>query len=262
MEKQPLTVEELKEFKEKKSPVIVSVQKTFHDEALDTDVLEFDLEGVRAIMPREEYDLRPFTNSLVPFVGRKMRVLVKDVTDEGLVVCSRKLLQEEKRNELVTRFLNEEVIPAKIVHFVKFGAYVEIDGVSMLLQNENFSTDYTSIREVHEIGDEIKVKLSHISQNGNLFAEAAEPYTSDVKADLSEFKRDQVVVGRIRNTKSFGVFVCIAPGLDALCPTPESEEVDIDSIVQFRITKVDEGEGRVRGKILRVLNVEEEEEIL
>lgn len=262
MEKNTEVLEKFEKFMEEGRPLVSTIRMTKNDAELDTDVLMLDFDGVVAYVPREEFDIRPVKNSLVKYVGKKIRVVVKEIREDGLVICSRKMLLEEQRAKLLERMATGETVIARIKTFTKFGAYVQVDGISFLLQNKHFSEDYTTISEVMQKRDEVEIKLLRVNQNGNLFAEAAQKYKSDTVVSLDMFERDQVVVGTIRNIKPFGVFVCIAPNLDALCPTPEDVEIDMGMKVQFRITKVANEEGKVRGKILRVLPEEQEEEIL
>lgn len=256
------TVEKYKGYHEKGMELTATIRMTKFDAELNSDVLMLDFDGVHAYVPREEFDLRTITTSFVPYVGRKIRVLVKEVREDGVVICSRKMVLEKKRGDMVQQLADGSSVKAVIKKFVKFGAYVSVNDVSFLLQNEHFAEDYTSISEVKELGDEIEIKLLRVSQNGNLFAEATEKHKSDTVVNLDMFERDQVVIGTIRNIKPFGVFVCIAPNLDALCPVPEETEIDTGMKVQFRITKVDTEAGKVRGKILRVLPEAQEDEIL
>lgn len=262
MEKNTVAIEKYQRFMEEGKELTATIRMTQFEKNLDTDVLMLDFDGVLAYVPREEFDLRLVTNSLVRFVGRKIRIIVKEVREDGIVICSRKMVLENRRAELLQRMVDGETVKARIATFTKFGAYVKVDGISFLLQNEHFAEDYTSISEVKSEGDEIEIKLLRVTAQGNLFAEAAEKFKSDTVVNLEMFERDQVVVGTIRNIKPFGVFVCIAPNLDALCPVPEETEIDMGMKVQFRITKVDKDASKVRGKILRVLPEDQEEEVL
>lgn len=263
MENQTIeSLEKYQRFQAEGKELTATIRMAKFDAELQSDVLMLDFDGVLAYVLREDFDLRTITTSFVPYVGRKIRVLVKEVREDGVVLCSRKMVQENKRAELVQQMVNGDSVNARITKFVKFGAYVSVNGVSFLLQNEHFAEDYTSISEVKAIGDEIEITLLRVSKNGNLFAEAKEKHKSDTVVNLEIFERDQVVIGTIRNIKPFGVFVCIAPNLDALCPVPEETEIETGMKVQFRITKVDGEEARVRGKILRVLPEQQEEEIL
>jgi len=225
----------------------------YHNE-LGTDVIIVDLNGVQGIIPRDEVDLEVEWKSLVGFIGREVSVVVKEVDEEkGVVYCSRKEAQAMQKEDIIKRLRDGEIFNAQIVNILKYGAYVEIEGVTGLLKNVDFAEDYTTIGEVLKVGDTVNVKLKKVSSNGRLIFEAVEKYKSPTIMDFSMFQRDQVVLGSIRNIKSWGVYVNIAPGIDALCPVPATGELQEGMKVAFRINKVRPEERRVRGKIVRIL---------
>ena len=84
----------------------------------------------------------------------------------------------------------------------------------------------------------------------NLF-EAVKKYKSPTIMSIDSLK-NQVVLGVVRSIKPWGVFVQIAPNLDALC-SPDVVELEEDMKVSIKITKVIKEEKKVRGKILNVL---------
>ena len=225
-----------------------------HNAELDTDVLVLDLEGVKGVIVRDEVDAEMKWKSLVGFLGREVNFVVKDVdVERGIVFCSRKDAQEKKREEIIGRLKEGEMFNAQIINILNYGAYVEIDGVTGLLKNTDFAVDYTTIGEVLKVGDSVNVRLKKISENDRLIFEAIEKYQSPTIMNLDMFERDQVVLGVVRNVKPWGVYVCLAPNLDALCSIPATGEIEEGMKVQFRITQVRKEEGRVRGKIIRIL---------
>jgi small subunit ribosomal protein S1 len=180
--------------------------------------------------------------------------VVKEIDrDAGVVICSRKEAQAILKEKIIERLKEGEVFSAKVINILNYGAYVEIDGVTGLLKNVDFAEDYTTIGEVLKIGDTVNVKLKKISANGKLNFEAVEKYKSPTIMNFDMFERDQVVLGVVRNVKPWGVYVCIAPGLDALAPIPGTGEIEEGMKVSFRITQVRKEEKRVRGKIVRIL---------
>ena len=62
-----------------------------------------------------------------------------------------------------------------------------------------------------------------------------------------------MVLGTVRSVKKWGIFVRIAPNLDALCSIPSHLALREGDKVSFRITQVLEEEKRVRGKIVRLI---------
>lgn len=225
-----------------------------HNNQLDTDVLVLDLNGVKGIIVREEVDLEVNWKSLVGFIGREISFVVKEIdVDAGVLICSRKDAQEILKESIIERLREGEVFNAQIINNLRYGVYVEIEGVTGLLKNIDFADDYTSIGDVLKIGQNVNVKLKKISSNNRLIFEAVEKYKNPTIMEFDMFERDQVVLGVVRNVKPFGVYVCIAPGIDALCPIPGTGEIEEGMKVSFRITQVRPEEKRIRGKIVRVL---------
>jgi len=225
-----------------------------HDEELGTDVLILDLDGVKGVIKREEVDLEVNWKSLVGFVGREVSFVVQEVDKEkGVVYCSRKEAQKLKRDEIVERLREGEMFNAQVIKILRYGAYVEIEGVTGLLKNVDFAEDYTTVGDVLKVGDTVNVRLKKISANNRLIFEAVEKYKNPTIMSFDTFQRDQVVLGVVRNVKPWGVYVCIAPGIDALCPIPGTGEIEEGMKVSFRITQVRPEEKRIRGKIVRIL---------
>ncbi|MFF2531556.1 S1 RNA-binding domain-containing protein [Brevibacillus sp. NPDC058079] len=225
-----------------------------HNQELGTDVLILDLDGVKGIIVRDEVDLEVNWKSLVGFLGREVSFVVKEIDkDSGVVICSRKAAQEILKDSIIDRLKEGEVFNAQVINILKYAAYVEIEGVSGLLKNVDFADDYTTVGEVLKIGDTVNVKLKKVSTNNRLIFEAVEKYKNPTIMEFEMFERDQVVLGVVRNVKPWGVYVMIAPGIDALCPIPGTGEIEEGMKVSFRVTQVRPDEKRVRGKIVRVL---------
>ena len=247
-----------KEFKE-------MVRMTQHDEKTDEDILLLNSDSrVFAVVPRSEVELYNYRSTLTTFVGKNYVFVVKEIDEENnRVICSRKSVLQNRLDELVYRMENGEEVEAKIVKFVRFGAYLRYKGgVSMLLQNKDFSEDLATVEEVHELGDTIKVKLRRVTEGasgGRIIVEASEKHKLDSVFTLDEFEPNQVTLGEIRGIKPFGVFVKIGPGVDALCTMPDFE-IETSQRVLFRITQVNKELGRVRGKIVRLVNESDEED--
>lgn len=225
-----------------------------HSEQLNTDILVLDLEGVKGIIVRDEVDGDVKWKSLVGFIGREVNFIVTSVDKESnTIFCSRKEAQAIQSAIIIERLQNGEVFSAHIVNILNYGAYVEIQGVTGLLKNADFAEDYTSISDVLKGGEVINVKLKKISSNNKLIFEAVEKYKNPTIMSFDMFEKDQVVFGVVRNVKPWGIYVCIAPGLDALCPIPGTGEIEEGMKVSFRITQIKADENRIRGKIVRII---------
>lgn len=227
---------------------------TQFDEALGTEILVMDLNGMRGIIKREDLDYQIEWKSIVSFVGMEVNYIVKDVDfDTKTIYCSRKEAQEAVEEKIIKRLEEGETFNATITGLVKYGAYVEMEGIYGLLKNSDYSDDHVSVKDVLNIGDKINVKLQKVSMNNRLTVEPIEKYILKTVLKFDNFERDQVVLGTITGIKPWGAFVNIAPGLDALCPIPPTDEIEEGVRVSFRITQTQEEKGRIRGKIIRVL---------
>ncbi|HCL4480238.1 TPA: 30S ribosomal protein S1 [Clostridium botulinum] len=249
-----LTVKKYEEFMENGTILIGLVKLVQYNQELDTDILMLDLDGVKAIITRDEIDVREIKTSLVNFVGKKIKFMVKEIDREtGVVICSRKIVKELERDAMIKRLEAGEEVDAKIVKMLNFGAYLDIEGVTALIRNQDWAEDYTSINEVLKIGDTLKVKLRKVTANKRIFVDAIEKYKNPTIMSFEIFEPNQVVLGVVRNVKTWGAYVCIAPNIDALCPIPATTDIEENMKVSFRITQVRAEEGRVRGKIIKVL---------
>lgn len=225
------------------------------------DILLVDFEGYTANLTRDELDYQRAWGSLVPFVSRDIIFVIKDIDEEtGKINISRKEAQEIYRDMLVEGLEAGETYEAEITGMLPYGAYVSINEVYALLRNVDFSNGYIKVSDEHEIGDTIEVKLKNIDNAGKIAVQPVEKLKVDSILNFEMFEPDQVVEGVVRSVRSFGAFVGIAPGVDALCSVPATGEIEEGSKVTFRITKVftveEDGKevGRVRGKIVNIID--------
>lgn len=249
-----MNIEKIQEIIQKEEVLVGEVIKTEFDKELEKRILVVETkEYGKGIIIEDEVDLSS-NQSLVEFVGRKIKFQVLEY-DEGyeLMICSRKAFLKKMQLKVLEELKEEDIIEARIVNILNYGAYVEYKGISGLIKDVDFSSDYTSIKDVCSVGEVLAVKVKSISPKGKLTFEAAEKYVNENKIPITAFEPNQVVVGYVRSIKPFGTFVSIAQGIDALSPVPEDFEIEEGMKVRFRTTVVDCEKERVRGKILSVV---------
>lgn len=240
--------------KKDKSILKGTIVLTQYDEELESDILLMDLDGLRGVVKRENVDYQMNWKSLVGFIGRDIYYVVEKVDEKNKTVfCSRKTAQEMVEEDIINRLKDGEAFEATVSGIVKYGAYVDIQGIYALLKNSDFSDDHVSVGQVLGVGDVIGVTLKEASETNKLSVEPIEKYVLKTVLKFDSFERDQVVLGTVNGIKPWGAYVTIAPGLDALCPIPPTGEIEEGTKVSFRITQVQEDKQRVRGKILRIL---------
>lgn len=204
----------------------------------------------RFIIPQSEIDII-FRPNIEDYFGKLMSFIVKDIDYKNrLVLASRKDNIEKKRNFLIKELEEGKEITAKVNKVGGFGAYLRHNEVPLILRNKDFSTDYTSVADVLNVGDVINCKLVEVSPTKRIFIEPVPKYVS-VK-ETREFAVGEKIAGTITTITAFGYFVRIADGIDILCPIDGFEFNKRDmAIVEIKQVKED---GRLRGKILKPYN--------
>lgn len=193
------------------------------------------------------------TKTIIDIMGESTDVRVLEVIeDEKFIVGDIKENIEREREGIIEKLKNGEIVKAKIVKHLSYGAYIDCDGIGGYLKNVNFSDHYVEISDVYKVGDEIEVKLLRMSDTGKLSFEAAEKYVAE-KADITEFKVGDMRIVRVISTKAFGTFVRLGVNLDAICPPLKSIVVEEGDSVLIQITEVIEEERRVRALIKKVV---------
>lgn len=214
------------------------------------------------IIYREEADAEFKRGSLVYLLGHKIPyVIIKVDEEKARLEGSRKIAQEKSKLAMLQDLATGKEFTGRILNFVAFGAYVEVNGVVGLLKNTDYSIDFSEVSESKKEGDTVQVKCKEVTNEGKIFWIAPVKQHRRVPIDY-DFEPGTAVVGTIQDIRAFhdgvGVFVRIAPGLDALCFAPNDLEIEIGVKVSIRIQSVDGAKEkymppRVKGRILRVI---------
>lgn len=225
------------------------------DILLNDYVAWLDFEGDRVIIPRQELELYEIKSTLNHYIGMKVQFKIMSYDEQRRVyLASCKEIKEERRNDIIARLKEGESFEATITKIVYFGAYLMIDGISVILRNQDFSNDYTTVGDIYHEGDTILVSLLKVNDNMKINVQAVEKYETQSSITIEDFEPQTVVYGLVRNVKSWACFVNIAPNLDAICPVPTYFNVKEGMKVAFRINQVRLDEGRVRGKIIKIIH--------
>lgn len=220
-----------------------------------SEELVVDYKGVKCIVPRSEIDANVKFKSLISFVGTNISFIVTNINKaENVCTVSRSAAQKATAPVILEKLEDGECFEGRFINILPYGAYVEINGVTGLLKNVDFAEDLTAIRDIRHVGDKVMVKLRGKSKNDTLLFEAVNKYISPTAIRKEDLEVGQIVLGVVRSKQPWGIFVNIAPGLDALV---DSEFVDIeeDQKVSVKIKTIKQAEDKlkVRGKIVSVL---------
>ncbi len=259
-----LAQETFKEIRPEDALYITDVEliKQSRVKKIDSYMKEAEEEPI-VIMYRDRIGLIYQKNSLAKFVHNRISFKIEavDETEDGLVVyASLRMIAEERRDKMIeiltSATAKNEPVAVKIEKIKEGSAYlVSKNNTKLIMRQKDFSSDWTPISSVHEVGETIEVLLAEVSEGKRIFVRRPELYAIEKISNeevLDKYRPDMTVTGKIMSISTNCCFVRILPGVDMLCPIPRYVSIEKDEEVKVRILQIREDEtGRlkIRGKI-------------
>ena len=194
-----------------------------------------------------------------------VEVIEIDANDRRLRVSLKNLLKKPF-DEFKAKFKEGDVTKGVVTSVTNFGAFVRIGTVEGLLHNEDASWDRNDkCKDLFKIGDEIEVKIIKIDANEQKISLSQKDLKqSPVQAYAKKFNVGDIVTGKIRDIKDFGVFVELGDNVDALIRKEDLGNVSADSLnisdnIEAAIAFIDEKKNRIRLSIRRLARQKERE---
>ncbi|WP_051910450.1 hypothetical protein [Carnobacterium pleistocenium] len=254
---QPMTYAMFYDMINQEIELTATVLLSQYDEELASDVVKLEVKGLPVFIVQDELEFKENQLPIMHYVGETIQFQLIEVNEEkGLLLGSAKRIKEKEFDWLHKQLEEGKTFQAKLTKRLRYGAYFVIGNTSVQMLNKDFAEDHTTISDVINMGDTIEVKFNRITENKNLRVEPLKKYKNEISVSLANIEPDQVVLGTVRSIKKWGVFVRIAPNLDALCSIPTHLEVREGNQVSFKITQVLKEQKRVRGKIIRLIDNE------
>src|SRR5688572_2683887 len=183
---------------------------------------EVSVAGLRAFCPLSQIALGKIENP-DSFVGQTMEFRVTELSEDGRrVVVSRAALLKEAAAERAAETRGRIVPGAELTGRVKtitpFGAFVDLGGVDGLLHVSEMSRRrVTDPKEIVQIGQEVKVKVIKVDNDGKRISLSMKDQEPDPWGDVADrYPVGAQFNGKIVRSTDFGYFVEVEPGLDGL----------------------------------------------
>jgi small subunit ribosomal protein S1 len=211
-------------------------------------------------------------------VGRVYAFRIIEYKDGGrnLIISRRKVLEEEQQaraTEIRKSIVPGAVLTGRVASVREFGAFVDLGGgVQGLLHVSEIGWSRVSDpSEKLSPGEEIAVKVLRVEDDGRKIALGLKQLTEDPwTTAATKYQAGQVCKGRVTRHAKFGVFVELAPGIDALMPNSETgvaREGDVartfqnGAEVDVVVLEVDPEARRIRVSRKAILDGQEAEEL-
>lgn len=154
-------------------------------------------------------------------VGDKIKVQILEIDKEkGKISIGQKQLQEDPWSKFIKQFKEDDVVKGKIVSIMTYGVFVNIaEGIEGLLHISDISwtKNVKNPGEMFKKGDIVEVKIIKIDRDKkrvNLSLKHLLENPWDKVKD--KYKEGKKVKGKIKNIVSFGLFVELEEGIEAL----------------------------------------------
>lgn len=219
------------------------------------------------------YNHEKLASQKAKLVGEELSLKVIDVDPQRRrLVLSAKKAQKELRHERLLELQQKEgdVITGRITNLVKFGAFVDLDGIEGLIHISEIAwhkVDHPG--EALSRGEELDVMIQSVDierERISLSRKALLPSPWDTFART--YEEGQLVEGVVASVVDFGAFVLIEEGIEGLLHTSEmngardARPADIlapGDLVLVRILDIQPEEQRLALSQRRVSQVEEME---
>lgn len=197
--------------------------------------------------------------------GQELDVEVIEINpSEKRLRVSLKNLLLKPFDEFIKQHEIGEILKGTITSITNFGAFVRIGNVEGLLHNEDYSWNRNDKCEsLYKVGDEIEVKLIRLDkEKQKISLSTKELVASPVSAYIKEHKVGQIVKGKIKDIKEFGIFVELDSNVDALIHKEDISERDLEGLkigdeIEASIIVIDEKKNRIRLSVKNLQKIKE-----
>ena len=187
-----------------------------------------EIEGLRGFVPSSQ--LRT-GSPLDTQIGQEIevKILEADPKRNKLILSQRQVYTQQRElvaDEVISRLAVDQIVEGEIVRIADFGAFVDIDGIDGLLPISEISWERIKHpSDVVSLGQKIQVKVIKIDEelkriSLSLKRMGANPWDEIV----DKLKEVDIIEGTINKITSFGAFINIYPGVEALLPSSEISE--------------------------------------
>ena len=195
-----------------------------------------EIEGLRGFIPSSK--LRTGAPSEMQ-VGQdiEVKILEADPKRNKLILSQRQVYTQQREmvaDEIISRLAVDQVVEGEVVRIADFGAFVDIEGIDGLLPISEISWERIKHpSDVIQLGQKIEVKIIKIDEDLKRISLSLKRMgTNPWEEIVDKFKEGDVIKGTINKITSFGAFINIYPGVEALLPSSEiaDGQVNINSM--------------------------------
>ena len=188
-----------------------------------------DVYGLRGFVPASQLRVKGTTAEELIGMEIPMKILETDTKRNKLILSQRLAVQEEKaaqREKILSTLQAGQIVSGEVVRIADFGAFIDLGGLDGLLPISEISWERVSHpSDVLKVGQIVTTKVLKVDQEKGHISLSLKQMQPDPWQEIEDkFEEGRVISGTVRKIQSFGAFVQIYPGVDALLPTVEMSD--------------------------------------
>lgn len=198
-----------------------------------------DIKDLKGFVPASQLRIgAPFDG----LIGQEIEAKLIEVDPKkNKLILSQKQALQEQRDQVVDDIINnlsqDDVVSGEVVRITDFGAFIDINGVDGLLPISEIS--WSRIKhpsDILSLGQKIEVKILKIDTELKRISLSYKRLGDNPWEEIEgKFQEGQIISGTVNKITSFGVFVNIFPGVEALLPQSEMSDERVNPFDLYRI---------------------------
>ncbi len=157
-----------------------------------------------------------------------VKILEADAKRNKLILSQRQAIAEQREqvvDDIISNLELDSVVKGEVVRIADFGAFIDINGVDGLLPISEIS--WQRIKhpsDVISLGQVLEVKILKIDTELKRISLSLKRMGDNPWEEIeNKFEEGQIIKGIVNKVTSFGAFINIFPGVEALLPSAEME---------------------------------------
>jgi len=199
--------------------------------------------------------------------GQQLDVEVIEIdTENRKLRVSLKNLLPKPFEEFLSKYKEGDIVEGEITSLTDFGAFVKIGNVEGLLHNQDISWQKgQKAKDIFNVGDKVEVKIAKIDkEKERISLDRKALQESPIEKYAKEHKVGDIVKGKVKDIKDFGVFISLDENVDALIRNEDlaplkKEELNKDDEIEGVIVHLDPKNNRIRVSVRRLQRLKEQE---
>lgn len=170
----------------------------------------------------------------------EVKVLEADPKKNKLILSQRQAVAEQRDqvvDDVLASLAEDMVVTGEIVRIADFGAFVDINGIDGLLPISEIS--WQRIKhpsDVITLGEKIEVKIIKIDNELKRISLSLKRMGENPWQQIEgKFKEGEIINGTVNKITSFGAFINIFPGVEALLPVSEIKGENVNPFNTFKV---------------------------